>query len=148
MKKAVIFDMDGTLVDVSKIRHFVHPEREGGRNFHAFHMESASSPPNTFVVQAAQQAHREGLGVLIVTARKARYRHVTAMWLALHHVPSDALYMRADGDDRPDFLAKEDILQRIRLRWNPVHAWDDNPAVLALWRREGIPHTVVPGWTE
>lgn len=143
MRDAEIFDMDGTLCDVRSIRHLVTgPDK----NFHKFHLQSASCPPNHDVVDRAHAAHEAGRAVLIVTARSTLFRNVTAMWLALHGVPSDAMYMRRDGDCRKDFQVKKDILHSIRKRWNPVHAHDDNPAVIALWESEGIPTTVIPGW--
>ncbi|SES03663.1 hypothetical protein [Streptomyces qinglanensis] len=144
MRDAVIFDVDGTLCDVRGIRHLLD---EPGR-FHAFHTASVDCPPHAHVVGAAHEARAAGLGVLVVTARSVRFRPHTAMWLALHGVPSDAMWMRAHHDQRPDYEVKRSILARIRERWRPVHAWDDNPAVLALWAEEGIPTTVVPGWGE
>lgn len=142
---AVIFDMDGTLCDVTGIRHLVIG---GIRNFEAFHLDSVNCPPHMHVVEAAHKARENGLAVLIVTARKAKFRNHTAMWLALNGVPSDAMLMRADHDNRKDVEVKRNILQRIRRTWKPVHAWDDNPSIIALWKEEGIPCTIVPGWME
>ncbi|MFJ5228194.1 hypothetical protein [Streptomyces sp. NPDC088400] len=142
MRDAVIFDMDGTLCDVRNIRHLL----DGPGSFHAFHTASASCPPHEDVVEAAHAARARGAAVLIVTARSTRYRHHTAMWLALHGVPSDAMWMRAARDMRPDYEVKRGILAAIRRRYRPVHAWDDNPNVLRLWAEEGIPATTVPGW--
>jgi len=146
---AVILDMDGTLADVSGIRHFVRPTAERKRkDFDAFHAESVNVPAHAHVVKIARDAHAAGIAVLIVTARRARWRNHSAMWLALNGVPSDALFMRADDDHRKDFDVKADILARIRQTWNPVLAVDDNPAVIALWEREGIPTHIVPGWED
>lgn len=144
-KDAVIFDMDGTLCDVTGIRHLV---LGGVRNFEAFHRESVNCPPHSHVVEAARRAQEDGLAVLIVTARKAKFRNHTAMWLALNRVPSDAMLMRANHDNRKDVEVKRDILRQIRRSWNPIHAWDDNPAIVSLWEAEGIPCTIVPGWLE
>lgn len=145
MQDAVIFDMDGTLCDVSSIRHHV---TEGNRDFAAFHSESVNCPPHRHVAEAAQGAHRSGLAVLIVTARKHKFRPHTAMWLALNGVPSDAMWMRANHDNRVDVEVKRDMLRQIRRSWNPVLAWDDNPSILALWEAEGIPFIRVPGWID
>jgi hypothetical protein len=145
MRDAVIIDMDGTLADVSGIRHFV---RGPVKDFDSFHGESVNVPPHLDVVALARDAHADGLAVLIVTARKHRWRHHTAWFLAMHGVPSDALFMRHDSDNRPDVAVKRDILTRIRRSWKPVHAVDDNPAVVGLWVAEGIPVTVVPGWSD
>lgn len=144
LPEAVLFDMDGTLCDVRGIRGLLN----GPGSFHAFHNASVDCPPNLEVVDAARREHAEGRAVLIVTARQARYRNLTAMWLALHDVPSEAMWMRGVGDYRPDYEVKRDILTRIRVRYRPVAAWDDNPAIVRLWREEGIPVHVVPGWDE
>ena len=114
--QAVVFDMDGTLADVSSIRHLV---RGGNRNFDQFHQQSVDVPPNDHVVEMAKQAKAEGKKVVIVTARKAKYRNHTAMWLAQNDVPSDAMYMRHDKDGRPDYEVKKDILTRIHATLKP-----------------------------
>lgn len=142
LRDATIFDVDGTLCDVSSIRHLIN----GPGGFDAFHRASIDCPPHDWVVEAAREVHAAGDAVLIVTGRAWKHRHITAMWLALHGIPSDALWMRRDGDFRKDFIVKRDILRRIRQLYNPVHAWDDNPNVLDLWEQENIPFTVVPGW--
>jgi len=141
---AILFDMDGTLTNVNAIRHHV---QFGNTNFTKFHEESVDCPPNQWVVDAAVEGKLAGFEIVVVTARRAEFRHHTAMWLALNGVPSDAMFMRHDRDQRGDVFVKRDILNRIRLSWNPVHAFDDNPKVVALWREEGIPVTVVPGWS-
>lgn len=147
---AIIVDMDGTLANVSAIRHHIvppTPKPKGWyKDFHAFHSASVDCPPNPAVVDHAIRAHLLGTAVLIVTARRAMYRHQTAWWLALNGVPSDALYMRGDKDGREDYLVKRDILSAIRTSFNPIFAVDDNPAVLALWEEEGIPTLKVEGF--
>lgn len=143
LPEAVVFDCDGTLVDVTGIRHLL----DGPGRFHAFHKASIDCPPNQWVVDAAKAEHAAGRAVLIVTARQARYRNLTAFWLAMHGVPSDAMWMRATNDSRPDHTVKSEILAKIRQRFQVVAAYDDNPAVVRLWENEQIPVTVVPGWT-
>jgi FMN phosphatase YigB (HAD superfamily) len=144
-QRAVIFDMDGTLANVTSIRHHL-VAKDHRKDFHTFHSESVNVPPHEHVVNAAQVAHLQGLAVLVVTARKHMWRHQTAWWLALHNVPSDALFMRANHDQRKDYDVKRDILRQIRHSFDPIHAWDDNPAIIRLWEEEGIPCTIVPGW--
>lgn len=150
-RDAVVFDMDGTLADVSSIRHHVRPDPTGKRkykDFDAFHRESVNVPPNHDVVAMAQQHAAEGKDIIIVTARRAKYRNETAMWLAQNGVPSHAMFMRADDDGRPDYEVKKDILSRMSQSFNVVHAVDDNPNVLKLWHENGIPTTRVPGWED
>lgn len=143
MKDCAIFDMDGTLANVSSIRHFV---RNKPKDFNRFHAESVNVPPNPIIVGKAQVMCEQGFDIVIVTARRAMWRNHTAMWLALNNVPSVALFMRGNKDHRSDVLVKQDILKVIRRSWNVVHAVDDNPSIIDLWTREGIPVTKVDGW--
>jgi hypothetical protein len=147
MRDAYLFDMDGTMTDVSSIRHHLVG---ADRNFHKFHRASVDCPPHPEVVGAAVEAHRAGIAVIICTARVETYWPETQFWLR-HHlpVPYDAIYMRRKGDYRKDGIIKRELLGEMREDgFNVVRAWDDNPAVVAVWESEGIEVTVVPGWTE
>jgi len=147
MQPAVIFDMDGTLADVSAIRHHVVPIPPNRRkDFDTFHDLSAGVPAHDWVVNLARDAKTIGLTVLIVTARSTKWRNHTAMWLALNDVPSDAMFMRKNGDTRKDVLVKTDILNAIRTRFEVVMAVDDNPSILQLWQDNNITTVEVPGW--
>ena len=46
-KRLAIFDLDGTLVDVNNIRHYVEGKK---KNFDLFHKESINCPPNEKVL--------------------------------------------------------------------------------------------------
>jgi phosphoglycolate phosphatase-like HAD superfamily hydrolase len=144
-RTAVIFDMDGTLVDVSGIRHHVTGPK---KNFDAFHSESIDSPPHPDVVQAVHDAKAAGHDAMIVTARDAKWRNITAAWLGINKVPSDGMFMRAHGDQRPDYEVKKEIHAKLSQTHDIVHAYDDNPSVIKLWHEKGIPTTVVPGWDD
>lgn len=147
MQTAVIFDMDGTLADVSSIRHYLKPNHRG-KDFDRFHTESVNVPPHSHVVNASQIANILGHSVLVVTARKHMWRHHTAWWLAMHGVPSDMLMMRGNTDQRQDYDVKKDMLDTISKAYHVIHAWDDNPNIIRLWKEHDIPTTVVPGWID
>lgn len=148
---AVIVDVDGTLADVSSIRHHIlltHPDNPGYRDFDAFHKASVWVPPIHATLDTVRGHRARGLGVLVVTARMEKWRHHTQAWLESHDVHWDELHHRPDWDTRPDSLVKADILADLRTRWTVTAAIDDNPNVIALWEAEGIPTTVVPGWLD
>ena len=145
MNQCGIFDVDGTLCNVSNIRHHL---RNGNRNFDHFHADSVNCPPHQWVVNMAQNLSRNGIDIVVVTARKSRWFNVTWWWLNENRVPYVDLLMRDDWDQRPDYEVKEDILHRINQRWVPVLAVDDNPNVVGLWRENGIPTIQVPGWED
>lgn len=145
--QAIIVDMDGTLADVSGIRHYVKRPRNQ-KDFDSFHGASVFAPANAAPLALVQRAHEDGTFVFVVTARRSKWERHTRDWLAKHAVPYDALCMRGNTDTRPDTDVKRDILQRIRATHDPVLAIDDNPAVIALWSAEGITTYQVPGWEQ
>jgi FMN phosphatase YigB (HAD superfamily) len=140
--KALILDMDGTLCDVSSVRHYVTGE---SKNFDAFHRASLFCPPNDWVKQIA--VNIKGAQRIIVTGRMNRYRPTTSNWLAKHEVPFERLIMRPEGDQRPDYEVKEEILlDKILPYYDVILAVDDNPAVIQVWQEHDIPVVIVPGW--
>ena len=84
--------------------------------------------------------------ILVVTSRKEKYRGLTSMWLAKNNIRSHGLFMRADDDNRPDYEAKKDMLDKITKLWDVVHAVDDNPNVIKLWEDHNIPTTKIGTW--
>ena len=147
--KAVIFDMDGTLCDVSTVRHHLipsDPRFTGKKDFDAFHSESVNCPAHMDVRGAFHLWQQEGFKIIVVTARQEKYRPHTSWWLSEQGLVPDEHYHRANGDFRKDVEVKREILERIRKRYDVVHAYDDNPAIIELWKSEGINTTIVPGW--
>jgi hypothetical protein len=50
------------------------------------------------------------------------------------------LYMRRDGDHRPDDIVKREMLQQMRVDgWSPIMAFDDRNQVVEMWRANGVP---------
>jgi len=145
-KIAFIFDVDGTLANVSGIRHYVtdDPQR---KNFQKFHAAASYCRPNMDIVELAQIVYEFGIFVFVVTARSEMWRYRTATWLRKWEVPHNALLMRKNGDQRRDVEIKRDILAQIREKgYRVVYAVDDNPSIIALWESEGIHTQTVPGW--
>jgi phosphoglycolate phosphatase-like HAD superfamily hydrolase len=143
---AVIFDMDGTLCDVTSVRHHVLDRRR--KNHHAFHYGSLWCPPIPWVLDNAHRYHRAGFHVIVVTAREEKWRELTSNWLESVGAPPYRMFMRPTGDFRKDKLIKGEILDMLLETYDIHHAYDDNPAILELWQERGVPYTVVPGWAE
>ncbi|MFN6547899.1 LNS2 domain-containing protein [Mycolicibacterium nivoides] len=148
MTDAVIVDVDGTLCDVSSVRHFVAARP---KDFDAFHCAAETCPPHTHVLDEVREHHHAGHRIVVVTARMYRWEQSTRTWLDRHMpVPYVGPFMRGDNDFRADVEVKRDI-HRILTRdhgFRIVHCIDDNPEIVALWTELGIPTTVVPGWTQ
>lgn len=154
--RAIIVDMDGTLVNVSSIRHYVrnipHDDEEAlgkrQKDFDSFHKASVLCPAIWSTMDKVQWYWEARIDVLVVTARSRDYEKGTKDWLYKYAVPYTKLFMRDVGDFRSDVDVKRDILAEIEEKWRVVHAIDDNPSVIALWEEKGIPVTIVPGWED
>ena len=145
-KPTIICDIDGTLADVSGIRHYVtdDPNR---RNFTKFHNAASYVHPMPMVVELVQALYAQGFTIVILTSRRNRWYYQTFVWLRKWDIPFHFLGMRADDDDRRDDAVKRDLYEFVvKQGLTPVLAIDDNPIVIHLWRSLDIPTVVVPGW--
>jgi len=132
-KTFVIVDIDGTIADV---RHRLHHIRGSERNWKAFFEGMDRDEPikdRLLQVRSLSSRHR----VLIVTGRPEHYRKTTERWLREHRVPFEKLYMRKDGDHRPDYEAKRAVLDEVDPK-QIVLAIDDRPPVCDMWEQHGI----------
>jgi hypothetical protein len=150
-RKAVLVDVDGTLTNVSSIRHHVivtadHPAKD----FDAFHQASGDCPPHEQALDYCRRHYEAGHVVVVVTARMERHYDVTKAWLdRWMPVPYDGPIMREDGLRHSDVSVKRRIYNYLSRHYEIVACCDDNPAILELWDELGIPEIeIVPGWED
>lgn len=141
--KAILLDLDGTACDVRSIKHHV----EGSvKNLDRYHLESVNCPPNAHVLKLVDE-FRNDHAILVVTARDFKYYQSTVIWLDQHNIAYNDIFMRSRGDVRPDYEVKSDMLTEIiKKGYSPVHAFDDNPAIIRLWSEHGIETTFIEGY--
>ena len=146
--KAVIYDLDGTLADVSPHLHLVDPRHPEfiAVNLDLFHELAESAQPHQWAIEMANLHWALGWQIVIMTARSERYRAQTTRWLQAHGIRFDSLHMRADDDLSVDTLCKSRTLDQIQVNFDVQIAVDDNPYVLALLKERGIRTIVAPGW--
>lgn len=147
---AVIVDVDGTLCDVSGIRHLVMGENKKRKgSFHDFHVQSEHCPPNRMAIDYVTRKFDSGHTILVVSGRQERYRDLTHRYVTRHMPrPWAGLWMRPDSDYRADTAVKREIFDQLSKRWTISSAIDDRPEVIALWKSLGLEVVVVPGWPE
>jgi FMN phosphatase YigB (HAD superfamily) len=148
MIDAVLFDVDGTLVNTESVVHFVDRPK-GMKDFESFHSQSMFCPPNFGPAECLRLLNKIGVPVIIATARLERWREDTVKWLTLNNLQYEKLYMRGPADFRKDVIVKQEMLESInRDGYNLIEAWDDNPNIIELWESNGIPTVLVPGWNK
>ena len=142
---AVIFDLDGTLADITHRRHlipgaFTTDEIERSRMWKVFNSHCPGDTPIKPMVKMAQilkdAGHHE---IIILTGRSDKYKEQTVAWLTEHGVPYDHLFMRPEEDHRPDTRLKWEIYRdKIRVRWDVDFVFEDRATVVEMWRSEKL----------
>lgn len=135
-RKAVIFDIDGTLADNSHRQSWVQQRPKDWDKYNAtMHMDM----PVHRVISLLKMFVMAGHKALLCTGRNEIYRPVTIHWLKVNKIPFDHLYMRRDNDRRPDHIVKEEMLGNIwEFGFLPEYVVDDRSSVVAMWRRNGL----------
>ena len=149
--KIVIFDIDGTLAD---IRHRLHHIKDGGRNWDGFFEAAVDDKPIKQMIELLKSLM--DYRVILVSGRPERIRKLTGDWLEKHQMTMgdydyEDLYMRPDGDHRPDYVLKKEILGKIREDYpgeEVLFVVDDRPSVVKMWREEGLICLQCAEWKE
>ena len=137
----VIFDLDGTLADLTHRRHFVATKPKNWPAFFAGVDRDKCIEPIAMVARGFVLANR----VIICSGRPDNLREVTEQWLTKHvwgeqrWLSHAGLYMRTAGDYRADDIVKSELLDQIIADgFRPELAFDDRDRVVKMWRSRGI----------
>ncbi len=135
-KPVVIFDIDGTLADISKRRHFVEGQKK--KNWAAFNQAMVNDIPKADIV-ALYRALYTQYHVIVVSGRTDDFRTQTEEWFRKWQIPLNELYMRRFGDYRADNIIKEEILHKLQAKGYQIKlVVDDRDSVVTMWRSHGI----------
>lgn len=130
----IIVDIDGTIADNAHRQSVLDTEPKDWNAFFAGCMDDLPIWPILLLIESFC-----GGNVLLVTGRSERYRALTISWLEKYIINFHELYMRKEGDFRPDHIVKEEILiNQIRPKYDPELAIDDRQCVVDMWRRNGL----------
>lgn len=136
---AVICDLDGTLCNLDHRLHFVkRTKEEGKKDWKSFFDNLSSDLPNDAVAATIDKLS-ERYPIVFASGRPDDYKRQTVTWLHTYGFSTTHLYMRCRGDHRPDYVAKEIILDfEILTRFRPLFFLDDRDQVVELWRKRGF----------
>ena len=134
-RKAVIFDVDGTLANNQHRQSWV---RNKPRNWKAYNATMSEDKPITNIINMTHIMSRHYM-VIVVTAREEDHSTTTIDWLRKHNVYYDSIYFRGKQDYRDDTIVKSEILDKIMAEdIEPVMVFDDRNKVVDMWRQRGI----------
>ena len=140
MKNTIIFDLDGTLADIS-VRRKLSTKPNGKMNWDIFFDPDniKLDVPNDPVVKMAQLFAGDGFNIIIFSGRSDKTKHTTLDWLAHNKVPFNKLVMRdtvrhfmPDNDFKKQLLNEHVDIDDVFL------VVDDRQQVVDMWRSLGL----------
>lgn len=136
-----IVDIDGTCADLTHRRRFVDGTLGPKKDWDGFFANCHLDEPIHTMRELLLDLREGGAAFVYVSGRPERTRSATLSWLHQHGFPAGlALYMRADGDRRPDTIVKSELLDQLLSHGLvPILAFDDRTSVVKMWRARGIP---------
>ena len=110
MNEIVIFDIDGTLADISGREHHV---RTQPKNWNAFFAGMAEDKAVTSLVRLNNILYDAGVQIILCSGRNERHRQETEFWMEREGVRWHEIRLRADEDMRSDIITKREMLRGI-----------------------------------
>ncbi len=138
-----IFDIDGTIADISHRLHFIKQEPADWR---AFFAACVDDEPINDVIALARDLRDCGHVIVIITGRSDECLNATLLWLRKHNFPTPGKvpFMRKAGDYRPDHLVKSELLDQLITEWfvpnyyKIAGVFEDRKQVVDMYRARGL----------
>ena len=130
----VIFDIDGTLADVSERIHHV---KRKPKNWPAFFAGMAQDKAIHSMVRLCNVLYASGIQIILCSGRSEEHRAETVKWLAEQGVRYHELILRRDKDRRSDTDVKREMLADID-KSKILFVVEDRSRVVEMWRSEGL----------
>jgi predicted secreted acid phosphatase len=133
--RCFLFDIDGTVANLS---HRLHHIQKAPKDWDAFFDACRDDTPIAAIVSLA--VHLQSTSTIVyVSGRSDRTRESTVWWLKQHGINNGPIYMRKEGDRRPDNIVKSELLDQILADgYEPIMVFDDRNQVVKMWRERGI----------
>ena len=140
----IIFDVDGTLMDISHRKKFVE---QRPKDWDSFRAETPNDTPFTEIFEVATALQKAGHRIIIASGRNRSQRGITLKQLMGNGLIFEQIYMRSDNDYRPDTVLKRELLDKMRANgYDPKMVFDDRTSVVQMWRDAGLKAVqVAPG---
>jgi FMN phosphatase YigB (HAD superfamily) len=137
MNKIIVFDIDGTLADVTHRRQYVATKP---KNWAAWNAGMSRDTVHEDIRWMLMKLRRvPGSKTILCSGRGEETREVTEQWLSDNRIPYEDLYMRKAKDYRQDSIVKVELLAQIREEHGEPYMWfDDRQQVVDAIRAEGV----------
>jgi hypothetical protein len=118
--KCYVFDLDGTCDEDTPSRHIIKLAQTLGE-----------ASPNLDGTTTA---------IVYMSSRSDECREKIEGWMYRNYLPEGKIYMRKQGDHRPDYKVKSELLDQLLADgFEPIMAFDYRDQVVKMWRDRCIP---------
>ena len=144
----IIFDMDGTIMDVAHRVHFLEGSTRDWRSFHNNMIHDKPFPEMLELLKLIIANDKNQ--IIFCTGRSDEYRQETLHQINMifHEVqekkssklvPHIHLYIRKNSDHRADAEVKSDLYApMIKDGFEPTMVFEDRSSVVKMWRKRGL----------
>lgn len=143
-----IFDVDGTLADITHRLHFIDatatkyvPTTDFTKDWKGFFAAAVDDKPVLEVITVERALYNQGHTIAISTGRPNDHAADTVRWLQKYRVNNHGVFMRTAGDHREDYVVKEELLDQIIARFPGQAiggAFEDREQVVQMYRKRGL----------
>jgi len=135
----LIVDVDGTLA--------LHENRRSPFEYWKVGEDILNRPVADLLTHLQHSLGRkENMYTLIMTGREnlsdedgQTISNLTQAWLDKHLILFDDIFIRAEGDHRPDFEVKRELWEKnVKGKYNVLYVLDDRKQVIDMWREQGL----------
>lgn len=140
-----IFDIDGTIADCSQRLHFILPPKDItddvdldkiAPDWESFYKDCVNDKPIVPTIDLLCALHEHGAKIIFVTGRPCKYMNETIQWLQKYACENvDGLFMRKNGDHRPDYIVKKEIYDECIKPYHHIDGvFEDRKQCVDMWR--------------
>jgi len=133
-EEIVIFDIDGTLADVSERLHHINKKP---KDWDSFFKGIPQDKAIHSMVRLCNILYDSGIKIILCSGRSDQYRRETIEWLAQEGVNYHELRLRGGHDRRSDVIVKREMLTGMD-RSRILFVVEDRSGVVEMWRSEGL----------
>lgn len=138
--RTIVFDIDGTLADLSHRLHWIQGEEKNWDKFYEGVEQDKLIKPIADLFELYVWFLAPGARVVCITGRPERTREATLNWFVDKiGVKPDEIYMRKDHDYRPDVEIKREWVEKLLKEGYEIQlAFEDRDRVVKMYRDMGI----------
>lgn len=130
-----IFDLDGTLANITHRLHLIEQEKPDWNAFNAACVQDEYKWRIGDMLRAFKEC---GRSIAIFTGRDETYRKPTEDWLKGRRIEYDLLAMRPAKDYRSDTIIKKEMFDKYFKKEDIWLVVDDRDKVVQMWRDLGL----------